>query len=187
MSVTHMMIYKRADNCRDRVDMTHSFRVCRPARRPSRPGAAWWDMTLRSRGGHRSPGLSKWVGPMASTRSALERATCGSRSTLAADTSGNLASVFPPFFKQVAWASESRNRALLYHKTTSYQATTSGTAKKAGLAAAYSVVSLRLTLNANPFVTTESGSYCLAGREDTKSTATAVERVVFFKPTRPSW
>ena len=43
-------------------------------------------------------------------------------------TSGNLASVFPPFFKQVAWGSESRNRALLYHKTTSYQATTSGTA-----------------------------------------------------------
>ena len=41
---------------------------------------------------------------------------------------GNLASVSPPFFKQVAWGSESRNRALLYHKTTSYQATTSGTA-----------------------------------------------------------
>ena len=31
MSVTHMMIHKRADNCRDRVDMTHSFRVpCLP-------------------------------------------------------------------------------------------------------------------------------------------------------------
>ena len=128
MSVTHMMIHKRADNCRDRVDMTHSFRVCRPARRPSRPGAAWWDMTLRSHEGHRSPGLSKWVGPMASTRSPLERASCGSRSTLAADPSGNLASVSPPFFKQVAWGSESRNRALLHHKTTSYQVTTSGTA-----------------------------------------------------------
>ena len=85
-------------------------------------------MTLRSHEGHRSPGLSKWVGPMASTRSARERATCGSRSTLAADTSGNLASVFPPFFKQVAWGSESRNRALLPHKTTSYQGATSGTA-----------------------------------------------------------
>ena len=128
MSVTHMMIHKRADNCRDRVDMTHSFRVCRPARRPSRPGAAWWDMTLRSRGGHRSPGLSKWVGTMASTRSPLERATCGSRSTLAADTSRFLRASLPPFFKQVAWGSESRNRALLPHKTTSYQATTSGTA-----------------------------------------------------------
>ena len=127
MSVTHMMIHKRADNCRDRVDMTHSFRVSRPARRPSRPGAAWWDMTLRSRGGHRSPGLSKWVGPMASTRSALERATCGSRSTLAADTSRFLRASLPPFFKQVAWGSESRNRALLPHKTTSYQSATSGT------------------------------------------------------------
>ena len=83
---------------------------------------------LRSHEGHRSPGLSKWVGPMASTRSPLERASCGSRSTLAADPSGNLASVYPPFFKQVAWGSESRNRALLHHKTTSYQATTSGTA-----------------------------------------------------------
>ena len=82
---------------------------------------------LRSHEGHRSPGLSKWVGPMASTRSPLERASCGSRSTLAADPSGNLVSVSPPFFKQVAWGSESRNRALLYHKTTSYQATTSGT------------------------------------------------------------
>ena len=128
MSVTHMMIHKRADNCRDRVNMTHSFRVCRPARRPSRPGAAWWDMTLRSHEGHRSPGLSKWVGPMASTRSARERATCGSRSTLAADTSRFLRASLPPFFKQVAWGSESRNRALLPHKTTSYQATTSGTA-----------------------------------------------------------
>ena len=42
--------------------------------------------------------------------------------------SGNLASVFPPFFKQVAWGSESRYRALLHHRTTSYQAPTSGTA-----------------------------------------------------------
>ena len=126
--VTHTLIHRRAINCRDRVDMTHSFRVRRPARRPSRPCAARWDMTLRSHEGHRSPGLSKWVGPMASTRSPLERASCGSRSTLAADPSGNLASVSPPFFKQVAWGSESRNRALLPHKTTSYQATTSGTA-----------------------------------------------------------
>ena len=114
LSVTHTSIHRRAINCRDRVDMTHSFRVHRTARRPSRPCAARWDMTLRSHEGHCSPVLSKWVGPMASTRSPLERATCGSRSTLAADTSGNLASVFPPFFKQVAWASESRNRALLY-------------------------------------------------------------------------
>ena len=126
--MTHTSIHRRAINCRDRVDMTHSFRVRRTARRPSRPCAARWDMMLRSHEGHRSPGLSKWVGPMASTRSARERATCGSRSTLAADPSGNLASVFPPFFKQVAWGSESRNRALLHHKTTSYQATTSGTA-----------------------------------------------------------
>ena len=128
MSMTHVMIHKRADNCCDCVDMTHSFCVCRPARRPSRPGAAWWDMTLRSRGGHRSPGLSKWVGPMASTRSPLERATCGSRSTLAADPSGNLASVSPPFFKQVEQASESRYRALLHHRTTSWEATMSGAA-----------------------------------------------------------
>ena len=128
LPVTNTSIHRRAINCRDRVDMTHSFRVRRTAQRPSRPCAARWDMTLRSHEGHRSPGLSKWVGPMASTRSARERATCGSRSTLAADPSGNLASVFPPFFKQVAWGSESRNRALLPHKTTSYQGATSGTA-----------------------------------------------------------
>ena len=127
-SMTHLSIHKRADNCRDRAGMTHSFHVHRTARRPSRPCAARWDKTSRSHEGHRSPGLSKWVGPMASTRSPLERASCGSRSTLAADPSGNLASVFPPFFKQVAWGSESRYRALLHDKLTSYQATTSGTA-----------------------------------------------------------
>ena len=128
LSVTRTSIHRRAINCRDRVDMTHSFHVHRTARRPSRPCAARWDKTSRSHEGHRSPELSKRVGPMASTRSPRERASCGSRSTLAADPSGNLASVSPPFFKQVAWGSESRNRALLPHKTTSCQATTSGAA-----------------------------------------------------------
>ena len=65
---------------------------------------------------------------MASTRSAHERASCGSRSTLAAETSGNLASVSPPFFKQVGQASESRYRALLHHRVTSWEATMGGTA-----------------------------------------------------------
>ena len=85
-------------------------------------------MTLRSHEGLHSPGLSKWVGPMASTRSTHERASCGSRSTLAAETSGNLASVFPPFFKQVGQASESRYRALLHHRVTSWEATMGGAA-----------------------------------------------------------
>ena len=128
MSVTHVTIHKRADNCRDRVGMTHSFSVCRPARRPSRPCAARWDMTLRSLGRLHSPGLSRWVAPMASTRSPLERASCGSRSTLAAESSGNLASVSPPFFKQVAHASEGRYRTLLPHRVTSLEATMGGAA-----------------------------------------------------------
>ena len=127
-SMTHLSIHKRADNCRDRVGMTHSLGVHRRARRPSRPCAARWDMTLRSHEGLHSPGLSKWVGPMASTRSPLERASCGSRSTLAADPSGNLASVSPPFFKQVGQASESRYRALLHHRVTSWEATMGGAA-----------------------------------------------------------
>ena len=66
--------------------------------------------------------------PMISTRSARERATCGSRSTLAAETSPGLASVSPSFFKQVAQASESRYRALLPHRVTSSEATISGAA-----------------------------------------------------------
>ena len=50
----------------------------------------------------------------------------GSRSTLAAETSPGLASVSPLFFKQVAWASETRYRALLPYRVTSWAAVTSG-------------------------------------------------------------
>ena len=46
LSMTHLSIHKRADNCRDRAGMTHSFHVHRTARRPSRPCAARWDKTL---------------------------------------------------------------------------------------------------------------------------------------------